>query len=203
MNANSLSPLNVAFVWHMHQPYYKDVKTNRYLLPWVRLHALKDYYDMVAILDNHPGISVTFNLVPTLIEQLQDYASNSVYDRHLFLTEKKAEELTPDEKLEIVRDFFMGNQATMIKPYARYYQLLVRRERTLRNSLRLPRGSPTRTSLTCRSGLIWFGSTRPSERVRSWLPYLRRRRIFQRKIRRRCSPSRKASSVRFFPSTEK
>jgi alpha-amylase/alpha-mannosidase (GH57 family) len=127
MNPDSQKPLKVAFIWHMHQPYYKDVKTNRYLLPWVRLHALKDYYDMVAILDNYPGISMTFNLVPTLIEQLQDYSSNSVYDRHLFLTEKRADQLTPDEKLEIVRDFFMGNQATMIKPYPRYYQLLLRR----------------------------------------------------------------------------
>jgi len=127
MDPNSHKPLKVAFVWHMHQPYYKDVKTNRYLLPWVRLHALKDYYDMVAILDNYPGICMTFNLVPTLIEQLQDYSSNSVYDRHLFLTEKRADQLTSDEKLEIVRDFFMGNQATMIKPYPRYYQLLIRR----------------------------------------------------------------------------
>jgi len=76
MDPNSQKPLKVAFIWHMHQPYYKDVKTNRYLLPWVRLHALKDYYDMVAILDNYPDISMTFNLVPTLIEQLQDYSSN-------------------------------------------------------------------------------------------------------------------------------
>ncbi|MCJ7457521.1 MAG: glycoside hydrolase family 57 protein [candidate division Zixibacteria bacterium] len=127
MDPNSLKPLKVAFIWHMHQPYYKDLKTNRYLLPWVRLHALKDYYDMVAILDNYPGISMTFNLVPTLIEQLQDYSSNSVYDRHLFLTEKRADQLTSDEKLEIVRDFFMGNQSTMIKSYPRFYQLLLRR----------------------------------------------------------------------------
>ncbi len=127
MDPNSQKPLKVAFIWHLHQPYYKDIKTNRYLLPWVRLHALKDYYDMVAILDNYPGISMTFNLVPTLIEQLQDYSSNSVYDRHLFLTEKRADQLTSDEKLEIVRDFFMGNQATMIKPHSRFYQLLVRR----------------------------------------------------------------------------
>ncbi len=120
-------PLKVVLVWHMHQPYYKEIKTNRCLLPWVRLHAIKDYYDMVAILDRYPGISLTFNLVPSLIEQLQYYASNSVYDRHLFLTEKKAEELNPEEKLEVLRDFFLGNQATMIKPYPRFYQLYLKR----------------------------------------------------------------------------
>ncbi|HVP35817.1 MAG TPA: glycoside hydrolase family 57 protein [Terriglobales bacterium] len=127
MEPNSQKSLKVAFIWHMHQPYYKDIKTNRYLLPWVRLHALKDYYDMAAILDSYPNISMTFNLVPTLIEQLLDYSSNSVYDRHLFLTEKISGQLTSDEKLEIVRDFFMGNQSTMIKPYPRFYQLLLRR----------------------------------------------------------------------------
>jgi alpha-amylase/alpha-mannosidase (GH57 family) len=127
VNGNPEKPLKVAFIWHMHQPYYKEIKTNRYLLPWVRLHALKDYYDMVAILDNYPKISQTFNLVPSLIEQIQDYASQSVYDRHLLLTEKKADQLSTEEKSEIIRDFFMGNQATMIKPYPRYYQLLLKR----------------------------------------------------------------------------
>ena len=127
MNGNSEKPLKVAFIWHMHQPYYKEIKTNRYLLPWVRLHALKDYYDMVAILDNYPKISQTFNLVPSLIEQIQDYASQSVYDRHLLLTEKRADELTDEERLEVIRDFFMGNQVTMIKPYPRFYQLFLKR----------------------------------------------------------------------------
>jgi len=120
-------PLKVAFIWHMHQPYYKEIKTERYLLPWVRLHALKDYYDMVAILDKYPEIFLNFNLVPSLIEQLQDYTSNSVYDRHLYLTEKRADALNTEERLEVIRDFFMGNHSTMIKPYPRYYQLFLKR----------------------------------------------------------------------------
>ncbi len=161
MDTGSKKPLKVAFIWHMHQPYYKDVRTNRYLLPWVRLHALKDYYDMVAILDNYPGISMTFNLVPTLIEQLQDYSSGSVYDRHLFLTEKKADQLTPEEKLEIVRDFFMGNQATMIKPYPRFYQLFLRRGE---DSAKFPQIAQKFTpqdflDLQVWSNLVWFDPT--------------------------------------------
>ena len=53
--------LSVAFLWHMHQPYYKDPRTGQYKMPWVRLHALKDYYDMAAVLDDFPQIRQTFN----------------------------------------------------------------------------------------------------------------------------------------------
>ena len=34
--------LYLCFLWHMHQPYYKDPESGTYLLPWVRLHAIKD-----------------------------------------------------------------------------------------------------------------------------------------------------------------
>lgn len=154
-------PLKVAFIWHMHQPYYKEIKTDRYLLPWVRLHALKDYYDMVAILDNYPEIFLIFNLVPSLIEQLQDYASNSVYDRHLLLTEKRADELTPEEKLEMIRDFFMGNQSTMIKPYSRYYQLFLKRgEAPEKFNQAVQRFTPQDLlDLQVWSNLVWFDPT--------------------------------------------
>jgi alpha-amylase/alpha-mannosidase (GH57 family) len=118
------SVLWVAFLWHMHQPYYKDVKTNQYQMPWVRLHGLKDYFDMVAILDDYPSIRQTFNLVPSLVEQIQDYASNQVYDEHLLLTEKPAKDLTEAEKEKILSSFFNCNQKTMIQPHPRFYQLL-------------------------------------------------------------------------------
>ena len=122
---NSKSPdLWVAFLWHMHQPYYKDLKTNHYQMPWVRLHGLKDYFDMVAILEDYPSIHQTFNLVPSLVEQIQDYASNQVYDEHLLLTEKPAFDLAEVEKEKILSGFFNGNQKTMIFPHPRFYQLL-------------------------------------------------------------------------------
>jgi alpha-amylase/alpha-mannosidase (GH57 family) len=125
---NSKSPvLRVAFLWHMHQPYYKDIKTNLYQMPWVRLHGLKDYFDMVAILDDYPSIRQTFNLVPSLVEQIQDYATHQVYDEHLLLTEKPAKDLTVVEKERILSSFFSGNQKTMIYPHPRFYQLLEKR----------------------------------------------------------------------------
>jgi alpha-amylase/alpha-mannosidase (GH57 family) len=70
--------VHVAFVWHMHQPYYRSARTAAFQMPWARLHALKDYLDMVEILADYPTIHQTFNLVPSLVEQLQDYASGGL-----------------------------------------------------------------------------------------------------------------------------
>ncbi len=111
----------------MHQPLYKDPFSGEYVLPWVLLHATKDYYDMAAILDEFPDIHQTFNLVPSLIDQLQDYASGKAKDQLLEITRKKAENLTMDDKLFIVDRFFQANWHCMIKPIERYWELLLKR----------------------------------------------------------------------------
>jgi alpha-amylase/alpha-mannosidase (GH57 family) len=126
ISANKI-PLKIAFLWHMHQPFYKSLKSGEYQMPWVRLHGLKDYYDMVAILDRFPLIHQTFNLVPSLIEQIKDYALNNAYDRHLVLTEMPVRELSQEEKEEVLSTFFIGNLKTMIVPYGRFYQLWEKR----------------------------------------------------------------------------
>ena len=59
----------LCFLWHMHQPFYKDLWTGQYKLPWTRLHALKDYAGMVEILSEFPRIHQTFNLVPSMVAQ--------------------------------------------------------------------------------------------------------------------------------------
>jgi len=92
-------------------------------MPWVRLHGTKDYLDMVRILDDFPKIKQTFNLVPSLIEQLNDYIENDVRDDHLELTLKEASKLNESERTEIVSTFFSANLGTMIKPNDRYYQI--------------------------------------------------------------------------------
>ncbi len=51
-----------------------------YRLPWVRLHATKDYLDMIEILTDFPDIKQTFNLTPSLLEQLIDYTENNATD---------------------------------------------------------------------------------------------------------------------------
>src|SRR3989304_6085511 len=91
--------LHVAFVWHMHQPYYKDNLTKEVSMPWVRLHAIKDYLDMAEILDAFPSIHQTFNLVPSLIDQIEDYTKkNNQTDTFLELSRKKASELDDNDK---------------------------------------------------------------------------------------------------------
>ena len=69
--------LRVILLWHQHQPFYKDLVTGEYRLPWVRLHALKDYYGMVKLLDEFPDVHQTFNVVPSLISQIQDYEAGT------------------------------------------------------------------------------------------------------------------------------
>ena len=65
----------VCFLWHMHQPFYKDLMTGEYRLPWTRMHALKDYYGMVKVLEEFPEVRQTFNLVPSMLVQIEEYAA--------------------------------------------------------------------------------------------------------------------------------
>ena len=67
----------------MHQPYYKNLLTKETDLPWVRLHGVKDYLDMVKMLENFPKIKQVFNLVPSLIEQIEEYVNRQVKDKFL------------------------------------------------------------------------------------------------------------------------
>jgi alpha-amylase/alpha-mannosidase (GH57 family) len=121
------NPLYVAFCWHMHQPYYKDPLSGYYRLPWVRLHGTKDYLDMVEMLKDFPSIRQNFNLVPSLLEQLIDYSEGSAKDLYLEISRKSAKDLSEDDKIFILENFFLANWDHMIKPFPRYYELLVKR----------------------------------------------------------------------------
>ncbi len=120
-------PLNIAIVWHMHQPYYKSLVKNKYRMPWVRLHGIKDYYDMPAILEDFPDIHQTFNLVPSLIEQIEDYVSGEADEEFLKMTLKPAKELLMHERIFILKNFFMANWDKMIKKIPHYFELLKKR----------------------------------------------------------------------------
>ncbi|PYR31489.1 MAG: glycoside hydrolase, partial [Acidobacteria bacterium] len=78
----------IAILWHMHQPFYEDLATQEHILPWVRLHGLKDYYGMIALLREFPDIRATFNLVPSLLVQLEAFAEDRARDRYLELSLK-------------------------------------------------------------------------------------------------------------------
>ncbi|HID87187.1 MAG TPA: glycoside hydrolase [Anaerolineae bacterium] len=124
-------PLYVAFVWHMHQPYYKDVLTGEYALPWTRLHGSKDYLHMPQVLADFPRIHATFNLVPSLVEQLLEYAAGRARDRWLELSLKEA--WTREEREFLLTYFFTIDWEKVIRRYPRYGQLLERRNRTQGN----------------------------------------------------------------------
>jgi alpha-amylase/alpha-mannosidase (GH57 family) len=113
----------LAILWHMHQPYYEDLATGEHILPWVRLHAIKDYWGMVAMLGEFPGVRVTFNLVPSLVKQVQAYAEDRAKDRHLELGLKPAADLTTDEARWMVANGFHAPYDRMIGPYPRYAEL--------------------------------------------------------------------------------
>jgi len=117
----------VGFLWHMHQPYYKDPVSCNFLLPWVRLHSIRGYYDMIAVLEDYPKISCTFNLVPSLLSQIIDYTDNAMRDSDYYLSMKRPSDLSLDEKKQIISNFFMCNLQTMIAPFPRYMNLYEKR----------------------------------------------------------------------------
>jgi alpha-amylase/alpha-mannosidase (GH57 family) len=111
------------FYLHMHQPFYKNLKTGRYLLPWARLHALRNYADIPALQEKYPGVKITYNLVPSLVEQILDYASGAT-DGFEEASLTPAEELTEDGKRFILADFFQLNRRAQIDPVLRLRQLM-------------------------------------------------------------------------------
>ncbi|MDD5137064.1 MAG: glycoside hydrolase family 57 protein [Candidatus Omnitrophica bacterium] len=119
--------LGVAFIWHMHQPFYKDPVSDKYMMPWVRLRGVKDYFPMAALVDRAGGVKVTFNLVPSLVEQIDDYARSSATDIFLDATLKKAASLTLEDKVFILNNFFKVNFRRFIEPNARYAELLIKK----------------------------------------------------------------------------
>jgi len=118
----------VALLWHMHQPFYQDLATGEHVMPWVRLHAIKDYWGMVALLREFPSVKVTFNLVPSLLVQLDAFARDQARDRHLEIGLKPAATLTDDERAFCVEQFFHAHRPRMIDPHPRYAELLARRD---------------------------------------------------------------------------
>jgi alpha-amylase/alpha-mannosidase (GH57 family) len=130
LSEGPLMPTKIAFLWHMHQPFYKDLVTQEYALPWVHLHALKDYYGMVHQLEAFPRMRLTFNLVPSLLVQIQDYAEDKANDPFLRLALKPAQALNSDEQVFLLRYFFQANEFTLIKRLPRYQELFEKMRRS-------------------------------------------------------------------------
>ncbi|HEY2461058.1 MAG TPA: glycoside hydrolase family 57 protein [Candidatus Acidoferrum sp.] len=119
-----MNRINLVVLWHMHQPQYRDPETGRYVLPWTRLHALKDYWGMVQVLAEVPNFHATFNVVPALGMQLEEYASGKFNEPWFTLAFKNAEELTREDKTEILARAFQLNHERLLSRWPRFVELL-------------------------------------------------------------------------------
>ena len=120
-----IKKLSLAIFWHMHQPVYELEGT--YLMPWVRLHAIKDYLDMVLILEKFPKLKLNFNIVPALLDSILDYANGGYPDIHMELSASETETLSDEEKAFILNNFFSSKYETMIYRSETYKELYKKR----------------------------------------------------------------------------
>jgi alpha-amylase/alpha-mannosidase (GH57 family) len=132
-------------------------------MPWVRLHGIRSYLDMVALLGDYPGVRANFNLSPVLVMQIRDLLAGRIRDEWLELSRKPAAELDAGERFCILENFFKANWETLVRPFPRYWELLNKRGRTLyRDDVR--RGvryfsSQEMLDLQVWFNLTWFGFT--------------------------------------------
>ena len=116
--------MNLAIIWHMHQPLYRQPGSDVALLPWVRLHAVKDYLHMAQVLARHPQVHATFTLTPSLAAQLEDYGAGRLTDRLMQLAAQP--QFGPEDKRYLLDLCFSLNEA-IIRQFPRYEHLLERR----------------------------------------------------------------------------
>ena len=121
INSEEEPELYVMLMWHQHQPFYTKNDDGYYTRPWVRVHATKDYLDMVELVADYPDLKATFNLTPVLLRQLEDF-SNGAKDLYWFYTEIDSDKLSDDDKAFIVSRFFDTNPKVIAR-FPRYVEL--------------------------------------------------------------------------------
>ena len=116
-------PTYLMLLWHMHQPFYKDLAEDVYTMPWVRLHTLKDYYGMVAITRDFPSVHATFNLVPSLVLQIEDYARDTAHEPAYDLAFKPVSGITAGDREALLASAFQINHDNLLNRYPRFREL--------------------------------------------------------------------------------
>jgi alpha-amylase/alpha-mannosidase (GH57 family) len=124
--------VRAVFLWHLHQPDYRDPQTGQPVLPWVRLHGTRAYTDMAAALEQNAHVRAVVNFAPSLLLQLEAYVQGAAVDVHEQLARKPADALTPQERALVLRDSFAVDWDVWVRPVARYAELLERRGSDLR-----------------------------------------------------------------------
>jgi alpha-amylase/alpha-mannosidase (GH57 family) len=161
----------LCFLWHMHQPFYKDLVSGEYKLPWTRMHALKDYYGMTRILEEFPHVHQTFNLVPSMLVQVAEYAAGEAADPFLDAALKPAENLTVADRAFILRHSFYSDPHHMIYRYPRYGELYNAWQTQQNTGSRSLFGAPEFRDLQMWSQLAWFDEEfqEHDAEVREWV----------------------------------
>lgn len=133
MSHEQSAPINVVICWHMHQPQYQDQFTRQFHLPWTYLHAIKDYVDMAAVVEQVPQSRVVVNFTPVLLDQLDDYIQQ--FERYFSLGEPFNDALlrafsaptigpTDTLRLAIVTQCVRANENRLIKRFEPYHELV-------------------------------------------------------------------------------
>ena len=123
--------LCVGILWHQHQPFYRATldgpPEGAYLLPWVRLHAVRDYYPMAMLIDEFPGVHATVNLVPSMVRQIEDYVEHGATDLWMELSLTPSRRLSESERGFVTARFFDADRRFEVEPHPRYAELYAKR----------------------------------------------------------------------------
>lgn len=155
----------VQFLWHFHQPYYSVPNQSSNKLPWVRLHAIKSYYDMGRMLERHPEVRCVVNFSGCLLQQLREYGEEGKRDTWWELTEVPARELNDAERYHLLRNFFSLDWQRCVARYPRFQELLDKRGA---DADKIDPGEFTTQELRDLQvlfNLAWFGFSAREERV--------------------------------------
>uniref|UniRef100_A0A832HZV8 Glycoside hydrolase n=1 Tax=Eiseniibacteriota bacterium TaxID=2212470 RepID=A0A832HZV8_UNCEI len=144
-------PVELVFLWHHHQPDYRSPREGRSLMPWVRLHATKDYLDMALRLERHPAVRAAFNFVPSLLDQIEHAAAGGG-DVFFELAARAPAELSAEERADLARRCAMA-PPWALERWPRYAQLVARAGRAARRGPGAPPG-PTDAELVAL--VTWF-----------------------------------------------
>jgi alpha-amylase/alpha-mannosidase (GH57 family) len=125
-------PLNVVFLWHMHQPEYRNLATGEYHLPWTYLHAIKDYADMAAHLERQTGAKAVVNFAPILLDQIDDYATkiNDCLDSDRTIPDPLLNSLISEhpfansDRLKLIQACTKVNEERLVKRYPHFEKLI-------------------------------------------------------------------------------
>ncbi|RLA77914.1 MAG: glycoside hydrolase [Deltaproteobacteria bacterium] len=148
-------PLYVAFLWHMHQPWYLWNREGEASMPWARLHALKDYYDMPKLAVDI-GIPVTFNYVPSLLKQIELMAEGKCSDPYWKVLSLEMDDMDESQLNLVITQFFNVNYANYIKVSPRYSELYAKRGKTYSWRMFSPQDI---RDLQVHFLLAWFGES--------------------------------------------